>query len=87
MYAMLPCFDSCACTTCLPVTFQGRLKHAWDACTLLLCLACSKPACQGMAGQPLKLQVFVQVVGVKSREILLNAGNIHCITQQCPAAQ
>ena len=27
-----------------------------------------------------------QVVGVKSREILLNAGNIHCITQQQPAA-
>ena len=27
-----------------------------------------------------------QVVGVKSREIVLNAGNIHCITQQFPAA-
>ena len=24
----------------------------------------------------------MQVVGVKSREVLLNAGNIHCITQQ-----
>jgi agmatine deiminase len=23
-----------------------------------------------------------KVVGVKSREVLLNAGNIHCITQQ-----
>lgn len=27
-----------------------------------------------------------KVVGVKSREIVLNAGNIHCITQQFPAA-
>lgn len=25
-----------------------------------------------------------QVVGVYSREVLLNAGNIHCITQQEP---
>eukprot|EP00891_Asterochloris_glomerata_P009156 jgi/Astpho2/9156/Aster-07801 len=27
-----------------------------------------------------------KVVGVKSREVLLNAGNVHCITQQWPAA-
>ena len=27
-----------------------------------------------------------KVVGVSSREVLLNAGNIHCITQQHPAA-
>ena len=27
-----------------------------------------------------------KVVGVKSREVLLNAGNIHCITQQHPKA-
>jgi len=26
-----------------------------------------------------------KVVGVQSREVLLNAGNIHCITQQQPA--
>ena len=39
------------------------------------------------SGSHLTLQLLVQVVGVKSREILLNAGNIHCITQQCPAAQ
>lgn len=26
-----------------------------------------------------------KVVGVSSREVLLNAGNIHCITQQQPA--
>jgi agmatine deiminase len=26
------------------------------------------------------------VVGVRSREILLGGGNIHCITQQVPAA-
>jgi len=28
----------------------------------------------------------LQIVGVKSREIVLNAGNVHCITQQFPAA-
>jgi agmatine deiminase len=27
-----------------------------------------------------------KVVGVSSREVVLNAGNIHCITQQHPAA-
>jgi hypothetical protein len=28
---------------------------------------------------------LAQVVGVSSREVVLNAGNIHCITQQQPA--
>jgi hypothetical protein len=44
-------------------------------------------ACRGEGG-PLTARAHAlgQVVGVKSREILLNAGNIHCITQQQPAA-
>ena len=28
-----------------------------------------------------------RLIGVQSREILLGGGNIHCITQQVPAAQ
>lgn len=40
--------------------------------------ACKSPDWEGLRA--------AQVVGVKSREILLNAGNIHCITQQQPAA-
>ena len=28
-----------------------------------------------------------KVVGVKSREVLLNAGNVHCITQQWVAGE
>ena len=52
--------------------------HAFKACGLVH--ATGRLCIMYLTEQPM------QVVGVKSREILLNAGNIHCVTQQIPAA-